>query len=301
MSDEPILSARRLTKQFKQLRALNDFSLDVDPGVVIGLLGPNGSGKSTLVRLLMGFLIPTSGTATVLGLDCTRNRTEVHHKVAYLPGDARLFRTMRGKDVLSFFASIRGSNFLPRSRELADRFDLDLSRWVAFMSTGMRQKLALSVVMAIDSPLMILDEPTANLDPSVRKEVLTLVKEAQAEGRTVIFSSHVLDEIENVCNRVIILRGGELVHQQAIDDVTNEFQIRIISNESLPPVPAALAEKAVLESTPSEDGHSLDLKVQGDLNGVLEWTSSLPLESVRMHPVDLRSVYDRFHEPGGVN
>ena len=125
----------------------------------------------------MGFLIPTSGTATVLGLDCTRNRTEVHHKVAYLPGDARLFRTMRGKDVLSFFASIRGSNFLPRSRELADRFDLDLSRWVAFMSTGMRQKLALSVVMAIDSPLMILDEPTANLDPSVRKEVLTLVKD----------------------------------------------------------------------------------------------------------------------------
>lgn len=302
MPPESAVSIQGLTKHFKHVRALTDCSLEVNRGEVIGLLGPNGSGKSTLVRLVMGFLQPTSGTASVLGLDCASQTVAVHEKVAYLPGDARLFRTMRGKDTLNFFAAIRGGQFLERANALAQRFDLDLSRWVAFMSTGMRQKLALSVVMAIDSPVMILDEPTANLDPSVRQEVLNVVLEAQQEGRTILFSSHVLDEIEATCGRVVILRSGELVHSQSIETGTRGYQIRIVAEGTAPEIPAGLADRVSLESSneTSAEQREFLFAVDGELAGVLSWLDTVPMKSIRMNPVDLRSIYDRFHLGDGV-
>lgn len=297
MPPETVVSIQGLTKHFKHVRALTDCSLEVNRGEVIGLLGPNGSGKSTLVRLLMGFLQPTSGTASVLGLDCASQTVDVHNKVAYLPGDARLFRTMRGKDTLRFFAAIRGGQFLERANALAERFDLDLSRWVAFMSTGMRQKLALSVVMAIESPLMILDEPTANLDPSVRQEVLNVVLEAKQAGRTILFSSHVLDEIESTCGRVVILRSGELVHSQSIETGTRGYQIRIVTDGNAPEIPAELTDRLSLETSvaTTEENHEFLFTVDGELTGVLSWLDTVPMKSIRMNPVDLRSIYDRFH------
>ena len=119
MPPENIISTDRLSKHFKHVNSLTDFSIDVQAGEVVGLLGPNGSGKSTFVRLLLGFLTPTSGTAKVMGMDCTLQRTEVHHQVAYLPGDAKLFRAMRGKEVIDFFASIRGTEFASRAKQIA--------------------------------------------------------------------------------------------------------------------------------------------------------------------------------------
>jgi len=202
---QPVITTVGLTKHFKHVRALTNLNCVIQRGEVVGLLGPNGSGKSTLVRLLMGFMAPTSGTATLLGLDSQRDRVAVHERIAYLPGDARLFRTMRGTDALQFFAAIRKSASIERARQIADRLELDLNRWIAFMSTGMRQKLALAAVLALDTPILILDEPTANLDPTIRNEVLTLVKAASQAGRTVLFSSHVLSEIEEICDRVMIL------------------------------------------------------------------------------------------------
>lgn len=302
MPPETIVSIQRLTKHFKHVRALTDCSLEVGQGEVVGLLGPNGSGKSTLVRLLMGFLQPTSGSAKVLGLDCSHQSVAVHEKVAYLPGDARLFRTMRGNDTLRFFASIRGGEFLSRAQALAERFDLDLSRWVAFMSTGMRQKLALSVVMAIDSPVMILDEPTANLDPSVRQEVLNVVTEAKLAGRTILFSSHVLDEIESTCGQVVILRSGELVHSQSIETGTRGYQVRIVCDRIPPALPSELNDRVSVESSgPTQNGEQEYLyTIDGELTGVLSWLDTVPIKSIRMNPVDLRSIYDRFHHSDGV-
>lgn len=184
---QPLVITHDLTKRYTAVTALDRCTLEVPHGEVFGLLGPNGSGKTTLLRLLMGFLRPTSGRAAIDGLDCYRNSVEVHRRVAYLPGDVRLFGNMRGRDVLRFFSRIRRGGDLRRELELADRLGLDVSRPVARMSTGMRQKLALAAVMAVDTPLVILDEPTANLDPSVRGIVLSLVSEARQAGRAVIF------------------------------------------------------------------------------------------------------------------
>ena len=291
-----IISTNSLTKHFPSVEALTDFTIQIRGGEVVGLLGPNGSGKSTLVRLLLGFLKPTSGTAQIAGFDCDKQRIDVHRHVAYLPGDARMFRTMRGKDVLNFFASIRGGEYLERATGIAKRLDLDLSRWVPFMSTGMRQKLALATIVAFDTPVIILDEPTSNLDPTVRNEVLQLVAEAKAKGRTVIFSSHVLSEIEESCDRVVILRSGRLVHTQSIGEQIDQHQIRIRCSNGAPEIPPELRSRIEFnDDVRSRHSHEYTMTVNGKLAETLNWLSQCDVERLYVQPVNLRSIYDRFH------
>ena len=179
-----------LTKHYGPRAALEDCTLQVGRGEVFGLLGPNGSGKTTLLRLLLGYLRPTAGSAEIDGHDCYRDSVAVHRRTAYLPGETRLFPEMRCTDVLRFFADVRGQATYERSLEIARRLDLDLTRRVPQLSTGMKQKLALAGALAAETPLVILDEPTSNLDPTVRGEVIALVREAKAAGRTVIFLRH---------------------------------------------------------------------------------------------------------------
>lgn len=298
MPTDIIVSANRLSKHFRDVRALNDFSLDVESGEVVGLLGPNGSGKSTFIRLLLGFLTPTSGTARVMDFDCAAQRTEVHRHVAYLPGDAKLFRAMRGREVIGFFSTIRESGFAERAKNIADRFDLDTNRWVGFMSTGMRQKLALSIVLAMHSKLLILDEPTANLDPSVRAEVLCLVAEAKAEGKTVLFSSHVLSEIEEVCNRVVILRAGQLVYAQPIGSFSNQHQIQFLARAAISKPPSELATKISTRDLNDNDLNQKQISsftFEGDVPKLLKWLGDQPIEQLTIQPVSLRSIYDQYH------
>lgn len=287
----PIVATHQLTKRYASVIALDRCTLEVARGEVFGLLGPNGSGKTTLLRLLMGFLRPTSGQATIDGLDCHRQSVEVHRRVAYLPGDVRLFGNMRGSDVLRFFSRIRRGGDLRRELELAERLGLDISRPVGRMSTGMRQKLALAAVMAVDTPLVILDEPTANLDPSVRGVVLALVREARQAGRAVIFSSHVLDEVEDSCDRVGIMRAGKLAHLQAIADLRRQHRIRARLTAPLPAPPADL--EAGLEVSTAESG--VTIETPGELSPLLGWLATLPLADVRIEPIGLRAVYDRVH------
>ena len=288
---ESFVKTDSLTKVFGQLTALTNCDLTIETGEVFGLLGPNGAGKSTLIRLLMGFLNPTSGTATIDGLDCLRQRVKVHERVSYLPGDARLSKMMRGRNALRYFCDTRQDAVYERAVELADRLELDLSRLVAFMSTGMRQKLALSVCLASTSPLLILDEPTANLDPTVRGEVIRLVAEAKSEGRTVIFSSHVLSEIEDVCDRVGILRAGELVHLQSMSELLRQHRIKARLLGDLPVVPSELES---LLSIRQEDDR-VQIETPGELSSVLGWLASANLQDVYVQPVGLRAIYDRYH------
>lgn len=286
-----VLQTDSLTKRFGDFTALSECDVVVNEGEVVGLLGPNGSGKTTLLRLILGFLNPTAGTAQVQGLDCYRDRVQVHRLISYLPGDARLFRTMRARQVVKFFAEIRDDMDFEMAQGLAGRLELDLNRWVTFMSTGMRQKLALVVSLSSRAPILLLDEPTANLDPSVRGEVLNLVRQARDEGRTVILSSHVLSEIEETCDRVLILRQGRLVHDQSITDLKRQHRIRARLVGDLPEVPAELRSKL---SIIQQDG-KLQIETPAQLSLVMSWLSGAPLDDVYIQPVSLRAVYDRFH------
>jgi ABC-2 type transport system ATP-binding protein len=290
------VQTHKLTKRFGSFTALNSISVEIPEGEVFGLLGPNGAGKSTLIRTLLGFLSATSGSASIAGLDCLKDRVDVHHKTAYLPGDARMYSMMRAKKVLELHCSFRESASLEKGIQIADRLDLDLSRWVGLMSTGMRQKLALSATLAADVPLLILDEPTANLDPTVRGEVLKMVQEAKAAGTTVIFSSHVLSEIEDTCDRVGILRSGELVHVEPMIELKKQHRIRGKLIGELPDVPAYLKDSIVVKV----EQDRLQVETTGELSRVLGWLSEVPLSDIYVRPVGLRSVYDRFHFPDSV-
>jgi len=287
-----IAETDRLTKRYGDFTALADCTLSVGRGEVFGLLGPNGSGKTTLIRHLLGFLRPTSGTAHILGLDCYHQSVKVHAHVAYLPGDARLFRTMRGREVLRFFCDIRRGTSYERAVALAERLDIDLTRQVAVFSTGMRQKLALAATLAAETPLVVLDEPTANLDPTVRADVLALVREAQAAGSTVIFSSHVLSEVEEICDRVVILRRGRLVHTQVMSELRRQHRIRARLTGQLVPPPEHLAEELVIETGPEG---ALEILTPGELSPLLGWLAQLPLAEVQIEPIGLRAIYERFH------
>ena len=286
-----MITTNSLTKRFGSFTALSDCTLSIARGEVFGLLGPNGAGKSTLIRLLLGFLNPTSGTATIQDLDCHHQRVDVHRLVSYLPGDARLFSMMRARNALRLFCNFRSDASLEKGQQLADRLELDLSRWVGLMSTGMRQKLALTICLASNAPLLILDEPTANLDPTVRGRVMDLVTEAKANGRTVVFSSHVLSEIEEVCDRVAILRSGELVHSAPMSEIRMQHRIRAHLRGSLPEIPAELSDVVTVK----QHADMVQIDTPGELSRVLKWLAKAPLADMHVQPIGLRSVYDRFH------
>lgn len=286
------VETHQLTKRYGTVTALDDCTLGVSRGEVFGLLGPNGAGKTTLLRLLMGFLRPSLGRATIDGLDVYRHAVEVHRRLAYLPGDVRLFRRMRARKLLDFFLHMRRQFDRQTARRLADRLDLDLSQRVAYMSTGMRQKLALVVTLSADVPLLILDEPTSNLDPNVRREVNALVREARQEGRTVIFSSHVLSEVEETCDRVAILREGRLVGSQVMSELRQQHRIRATLSGTLPDVPDELRDQLTIQR---DSNRQLTIDTPGELAPILGWLATLPLNEVRIEPLGLRRIYDRYH------
>ena len=290
--NQMIVSSKNLSKSYGTFRALTNCNISVKSSEVFGLLGPNGAGKTTLLRTLLGFIKPTSGQACIAGFDCASQSVQVRQRTAYLPGEARLFRRMRGHHVLDFFSRLRADCDRKKCSAIAERLQLDGRRQVSRMSTGMRQKLALSMVLAIDCPLVILDEPTANLDPSARAEVLALVLEARNTGRTVIFSSHVLSEIESTCDRVVIMRAGHIAHEQSIATLRRRHRIYAQLAGPLTQIPESLADSI---SIIRESGSEAVLESADSLTRVLDWLSGLPLSELKIEPVGLSAVYDHFH------
>lgn len=281
-----------LSKRYGSISALEDCTFAVAPGEIVGLLGPNGAGKTTLLRVLMGLLKPTRGRAEIDRLDCYRQSVQVHRRLSYLPGDARLFRRLTGRQTLHFFSRLHCRGSLERALQLAERLQLDLTRRVGQMSTGMRQKLALAVALSPSVPLAMLDEPTANLDPTVRREIIQLVREARDAGRAVLFSSHVLSEVEQTCDRVLVLREGRLVDDVRMSDVTKQHRITARLTGPLGDAPEELADALRIERRP--DG-SVVLLTPGDLAPLLGWLAEQSLAELRVEPLGLGALYERHH------
>ena len=288
------IQASLLTKRYGQLTALDGCSLEAPRGEILGLLGPNGSGKTTLLRLLLGFIKPTSGQASIDGLDCYRQSVEVHRRSSYLPGEPRLFRKLTGRQVLQFFSQLRTSMSAKSVADLVDRLELDESRQVQLMSTGMRQKLVLAAVLAPDVPLVVLDEPTSNLDPTTRGGVLQLLQEAKDSGKTIIFSSHVLSEVEEICDRVVLLREGHVVETLRMDQMRRQHRIRAQLTGRLTQPEGALAGNLQIDQ---DEHQSVTILTGQPLEPLLGWLAAQPLTELRIEPVGLRAVYERHHPP----
>jgi ABC-2 type transport system ATP-binding protein len=281
-----------LTKRYGRVAALEGCTLAIGAGEVFGLLGPNGSGKTTLLRTILGFLKPTAGWAKVGGLDCWKDAVAVHRLTSYMPGEARIFSHMTGLQALRFFSDIHPAGDFDKAMAVADRLALDTSRRVLFCSSGMRQKIALAAVLSPDVAMIVLDEPTSNLDPTARQEVLTLALEARKQGRTVVFSSHVLSEVEQACDRTCILRFGRLAHVQVMHDLRRQHRITAHLHGPLPTPPAALADGLEVHRL---GPNKVSIQTPGELSPLLGWLAGLPLAEVRVEPIGLQAVYDRIH------
>lgn len=284
-----ILVTEGLTKDYGHFRALDSLSLQLAPGEVFGLLGPNGSGKSTTIRLLLGMIRPTAGMARVAGFDCWQQSLDVRQRVTYLPGELRLYDNMTGRQFLRFLGGLRGMAVDGVADKMARQFDIDLQRPIRNLSSGMKRKLALLSVLLPRVPLVILDEPTNTLDPTMRDEFLAQVQQAHRQGQTILFSSHVLEEVERVCNRVGILSRGKLVHLQEMAELQagRVAQVRLSGPATAPPPPEVHVTR--------HQGMDWTLTSQGDPRPLLAWLSHQPVADLRMVPQGLSPVYQRYH------
>lgn len=285
-----ILHAHKLTKDYDSFRALDSLDLDLSAGEIFGLLGPNGSGKTTALRLFLGFLKPTLGHAEIAGHDCWQHGVRARRETAYLPGELRLYENMTGRQLLRFLGQLRAALDPAETSRLARAFDIDLSRPIAHLSSGMKRKLALLLVLLPRTPLLILDEPTNTLDPTMRDELLGQLRQARERGQAVVFSSHVLSEVEQVCDRVGILQRGRLVHLQSMNELREVHFVRATlprSIDSLPELPGTkLLEK---------QGNQWSLECNGSLAPLLSWLAAENAQSVWMEPLGLAPIYRRFH------
>jgi len=285
-----LLHTEQLTKDYGKHRALDRVSFSVSAGEVFGLLGPNGSGKSTALRLLLGFLQPTAGRAAIAGHDCWHDSVAARRHVVYLPGELRLYENMTGRQLIRFLGRLRGQAASAELPELARQFDLDLDRPIAHLSSGMKRKVALLQVLLPHAPLLVLDEPTNTLDPTMRQELLGHLCRARDHGQAVLFSSHVLDEVEQVCDRVGILQHGRLVHVQNMTELRQARVIRARFTEG----PTALPDLPGLLVRACED-HQLSLEHSGPLPPLLDWLSRQPVTELQMQPLGLSAIYRRYH------
>ena len=237
----PLIQIENLTRCYGPRPAVERISLSVPEGALFGFLGPNGAGKTTTIRVLLGFLRPTSGTASIFGLDCWRDSKSVKRETGYLPGDLRLPGWMNGATALSIFGAVRGQDLNVSGCELAERFDLDLRVKVREMSRGMRQKLGLILALAHKPRLLVLDEPTSALDPLMQTALHTLLRQLAASGHTIFFSSHSLGEVEQLCERVAIVREGKIVADESLELLRNraghDVTIRWKPGAQVPPEP----------------------------------------------------------------
>ncbi|HEX6236793.1 MAG TPA: ABC transporter ATP-binding protein, partial [Acidimicrobiales bacterium] len=213
------ISISGLVKTFGPVRALDGLDLTVATGEVHGFLGPNGSGKSTTIRVLLGLLRADAGVATLLGGDPWRDATRLHRRLAYVPGDVSLWPTLTGGEIIDLLARLRGGFDRRRRDELLDRFELDPTKKARTYSKGNRQKVALVAGLASDAELLLLDEPTSGLDPLMESVFQQCIREIRAEGRTVLLSSHILAEVEALCDRVTIIRAGRAVESGTLSEL----------------------------------------------------------------------------------
>ncbi|TDB90497.1 ABC transporter ATP-binding protein [Actinomadura sp. KC216] len=231
----PPVEIHGLVKTFGQTRALDGLDLTVRPGEVHGFLGPNGAGKSTTIRVLLGLLRADAGTARLLGGDPWRDATELHRRLAYVPGDVTLWPNLSGGEVIDLLGRMRGGMNPRRRDELLDRFELDPRKKGRAYSKGNRQKVGLVAALASDAELLLLDEPTSGLDPLMEEVFQECIREERGDGRTVLLSSHILSEVEALCDRVTIIRNGAAVESGTLDELRHLTRTSIHAELAAPP------------------------------------------------------------------
>ena len=298
MSATPVIETDALTKRYGGDRGIEDVSLAVEAGEVFGFLGPNGAGKSTTIRTLLDLLRPTSGSARVFGLDSRRDSVAIHARVGNLPGEFAFDPRLSGREIVSFLAEIRGVPALGRSGLLAERFQADMERPIGELSRGNRQKIGLVQAAFHEPDLLVLDEPTAGLDPLMQEEFLAFIAEERDLGRTVFLSSHELDEVERACDRVGIIRAGRLVAVENVAEITGR-SFRHVRIEFAHAVDAAEFRRLPGVADLSRDGSRLTFKAHGELDRVIKAAARHPVLDIELVRPTLEEIFLTYYGRNG--
>ena len=263
---ENVIVTHGLTKKYGGVAALDNLAISVKKGEVLGYLGPNGAGKTTTIRLLLGLIKQTSGQAEIFGLDTQKDRIAIHRRLAYVPGEATLWPWLTGMETLDLLANIHGTVDKSYRAELIKRFDLDSRKKVRAYSKGNKQKINLIAALASRAELLILDEPTSGLDPLMEQAFRRSVAEAKDRGQTIFLSSHILEEVETLGDRVAILRAGKLVELGTLQEMRHLSAVTI--EATFAGAPPKLPKLAGVKHVQVQ-GHQLTCQVQGDIGPVL--------------------------------
>ena len=291
----PAISTDRLSKRYGQTVALDQLTLNVQPGEVYGYLGPNGAGKTTTIRLLLGLHRPSGGRAALFGLDAWSDPVEAHRRVAYVAGEPYLWPSLTASETLEFLGRIHGYADAGYRRALMDRFALDPDKKLRALSKGNRQKVQLIAALATRADLLLLDEPTAGLDPLMEMVFRDCVLEAKARGQTVFLSSHLLSEVEALCDRVGILRAGRMVDEGTLDQLRHLSAHTVdVTFHGAAPDLVGVAGVAVLERQPS----ALRLEVHGPVGPLITALGSCQVETLSTHEPSLEEVFLHHYDSG---
>jgi ABC-2 type transport system ATP-binding protein len=285
-----VIVTERLTKSYGKHRGIIEVDLAVGTGETFGFLGPNGAGKTTTIRTLLDHIRPTSGRAFVLGIETTKDPVAIHRRIGYLPGEWALYDHLTGAQTIGYFANLRGGIDTAYQRSLVDRFDLDPSRRFKEYSRGNKQKVGLVIALQHRPELLMLDEPTAGLDPLMQQVFFELVREARAEGRTVFLSSHIIDEVERSCDRVAIIREGRLAKVDTVDGLRSMAYHQVELRFAGPP-PTGIFEALEGVTDLVVDDHRLRMRVNGPIAPVVRAAAGLDLIDFTSREPNLEEVF----------
>lgn len=287
-----IVETKSLCKSYGEHLVLHDLNLSIERGQLVGFLGPNGAGKSTTIRILLGLLWPTSGSTKIFGMPLETSGKQIRARLGYLPGDVHHYSNYTAAAFLKFFAAARGQSCMDEANRLAEVLDLSLHKRIRQFSTGMRQKLGLIQALMHQPEFLILDEPTSALDPLVRVAVFDELKKVTEQGRTVLFSSHSLDEVESLCDEVIILRSGRIVEQQKIDELKDRAlrKIQIVFSGSVGHAETP-AELKVFDHSENR----ITGTWSGDIKPLLGWLETQEIEDVMIERPDLNDLFISYY------
>ena len=288
------IETRKLTKFYGKARGIVDVDLAVEEGEIFGFIGPNGAGKSTTIRTLLGLIKKSSGTATIFGMDCAKDKVKILSEVGYLPGEVFYYDNMRAIDLLRYSASFYKKDCSKRITDLADALSLDLNKKIEDMSLGNKKKVGIVQGLLHSPRLIILDEPTSGLDPLMQRTFFDLIQRENERGATVLFSSHILGEVQRICNRVAIIKEGRIVDLRSIEELRKNSYKKVSFATEKPVEGFSLAGAGQI----AQDGLQTSFLYNGEISPLLKTLANLPLVNADISEPELEEIFLHYYEDG---
>mgnify|MGYP002510806713 CR=1 FL=1 len=292
-----VLNVDKLIKKFRNVTVLDKVSFQIESGEVFGFIGPNGAGKTTTIRTLLGVYKATAGKASIFGKDVWKDAVDIHKRIAYVPGDVNLWNNLTGGEVIDFFLSLKGNYNDTKKKELIQRYDFDPTKKCRTYSKGNRQKVALVSAFASDADLLIFDEPTSGLDPLMESVFQDCVAEAKSEGKSILLSSHILSEVEKLCDKVGIIKQGTIIETGTLDKLRHLTRTNV---EVVTTMPINELNNIDGVHCVNTKGRLIILQVDTDkIGNVINYISKYNIEKLEVTPVDLEELFMHYYNSDG--